>query len=210
MARDDLTGRIFGNWTVLNYAGLVKQKHAKWNCVCKCGNRRPVFAQSLKSGASRGCGCTVSKMATQRLTKHGKSSSPVYKGWAAMKDRCFNPRNTHYAEYGGRGITVCDRWRYSFTNFLKDMGERKPGMTIERIDNDGNYEPGNCKWATRREQQRNRRACNYLNFNGETLCISEWADRTGLRHETIRSRLNRGWSIEKTLSTPRLSQGSKN
>lgn len=206
----DLTGKKFGNWTVLGPAVVTNKRHPKWNCLCKCGTRRPVFAQSLRSGASKGCGCTVARMASERSRKHGKSHTSLYKAWAGMKDRCFNPNNLHYAEYGGRGITVCDRWRDSFSNFIADMGDRKPGLTIERIDNDGNYEPGNCKWATRKEQQRNRRVCNNLTFNGETLCVSEWAERIGLKHETLRGRLSRGWSVEKALTTPKLSQGSKN
>lgn len=120
-----------------------------------------------------------------------------------MIERCDRPANKRFHRYGGRGITVCERWRESFENFLADMGRRPPGTTIDRIDNDGNYEPGNCRWATRREQRLNSSQNHFLSFRGETLPLCVWAERLGLPTYVIRARLNRlGWSVEDALTQP--------
>ena len=141
---------------------------AKWNCQCDCGTTVVVFAQSLTRDGSQSCGClrremlSVSKSGNQNSLKHGHttwhSQSPEYRAWAKMKDRCKNPTNPEWKNYGGRGITVCERWRESFENFLADMGLRPSSeLSLDRIDNDGNYEAGNCRWATKSEQTYNRR-----------------------------------------------------
>jgi hypothetical protein len=127
-----------------------------------------------------------------------------YSAWVGMHGRCFNPKNHKYADYGGRGITVCDRWRYSFENFLADMG-RKPSLkhSLGRIDNDGNYEPGNCRWETIAQQTRNRRSNRLLTIHGETLCLTDWAKRYGLPPRTVLARVrDYGWTIERALTTP--------
>jgi hypothetical protein len=118
-----------------------------------------------------------------------------------MKDRCYNKKNLHFAEYGGRGITVCERWM-DFVNFYEDMGDRKDGMTIDRINNDGNYEPGNCRWATRTVQQRNRRTNRLLTVDGETQCIAVFSEKYGIPFVTITSRLRRGWSDADAVKVP--------
>lgn len=142
-------------------------------------------------------------------TTHGYFGTPTYMVWHSMKRRCTMPSSQGYARYGGRGIKVCERWM-KFENFLADMGEKPKGLSIDRIDNDGNYEPGNCRWATHSQQRNNQgpgRAI-HLTFRGETHSISEWAKRTGLKHPTIRERIHAGWSVEDALTAP-LKPGDK-
>ena len=131
----------------------------------------------------------------------GWSSTPAYKSWANMLQRCTNPNNPAFADYGGRGITCCVRWE-TFAYFYADMGDRPPGLTLERIDNERGYEPGNCRWATRAEQNRNRRGRRLLTHNGETLRISEWAQRLGIAEPKLRERLDKGWPLELALTLP--------
>lgn len=128
---------------------------------------------------------------------------PTYQCYQDMKNRCLNPRSQQYKNYGARGITVCERWLESYENFLLDMGEKPDCLTLERKDNNGNYEPLNCKWATRKEQRNNQRTCRYLEFNGIRLTVRDWAKTLGIPEQTIHSRLHRnGWGIERTLTTP--------
>ena len=129
--------------------------------------------------------------------------TPEYNSWQQMRRRCLDPTHPRFADYGGAGVEICARWRDDFAAFLADMGRRSPGLTLDRIDTRGHYEPGNCRWASYIEQNRNRRDNRRLTFNGETLAMVEWAERTGLSHKTIRSRLQRGWSVEATLTLPR-------
>ncbi len=128
-----------------------------------------------------------------------RRSSPEYKAWGHMIERCRNPNTECFADYGGRGITVCDRWR-TYEHFLADMGPRPAGMTLERKDNERGYEPGNCVWATRKQQMRNRRNTKMLTFNGETKGLTEWAEQLGLKKTTLEKRLKLGWTADRALS----------
>lgn len=187
----DLTGKTFGMITAVEEAPR-RGKHRMWNCLCECGTKTVSYHTSLVSGATKSCGCVH--------TKHGMYGTSIYRAWTGMIYRCTNKRCPCYYNYGGRGITVCDRWRYSFKNFFEDMGEKPtPKHTIERINNEQGYNPENCTWATMKTQSNNRRTNKYITYKGKTMTIAEWSDLTGIMRVTISQRIRRGWSIEKTL-----------
>ena len=167
-------------------------------CKCDCGNIKDVSINHLCYGGTKSCGCLTIKY------PKGITSSALYRKWAAMKQRCFNPKLPNYKDYGGRGITMCDEWRWDFMAFRKWSLENgySRELSIDRIDNDGNYEPSNCRWATRKEQMNNRRCTHYLTFRGETHTIQEWSKIQKIKKSTIEMRLRMGWSVEKTLSAP--------
>lgn len=199
-------GKRFGRWTVVSYAGK-RGTNPIWNCVCDCGTEKVVLSSSFLSGASVSCGCVRSEQLAARLTTHGHAprsgKTPEYSTWKNIVSRCTNPKTRKWEEYGGRGIKVCDRWRESFAAFLADVGLRPSKQhTIERKDNDGNYEPGNVCWATRAQQSRNKRNNRWLTFQGETLCIRDWGLKLGLSRTALNMRIQRGWSVEKALTTP--------
>jgi hypothetical protein len=133
--------------------------------------------------------------------KHGMATTPTYCVWQAMRQRCTNPNNPRYPHYGGRGIKYCERWE-EFKNFYEDMGEKPKGLTIDRKDNDGNYQPDNCHWATYSVQNRNTRNNRNITFNGRTQCMMAWANETGIKYMTILFRLRYGWTVERTLTEP--------
>ena len=158
-----MIGSRFGGWVVVAFSHK-KRSGPYYLCKCDCGTERIVFRGNLKSGKTRSCGCLVSTHIAENATKHGHAktsshpASPTYSSWSSMLTRCYNEKSKTYKNYGGRGISVCERW-HTFLNFLDDMGEKpEKGMSIERINNDGNYEKSNCKWATTKEQNRNKRS----------------------------------------------------
>jgi hypothetical protein len=164
----DLTGCVFSRWTVVSYAGAGKSRASEWLCRCECGKEKTVAGSNLRREKSRSCGCLSIELAKERRLKnidrftgarltHGMFNTPTWRSWASMIQRCTNPARENYRYYGGRGIKVCDRWRRSFESFLADMGERPDGLTLERLENDGNYQPDNCVWASKSAQALNRR-----------------------------------------------------
>lgn len=194
----DESGNAYGKLTVMAFNG-VRGRNARWLCRCECGNTAIVAGTDLRRKSTASCGCLSARAG--RATVCGKS--PEYTSWQEMKARCYNPKKLLYHRYGGRGITVCKRWLDSFVHFLEDMGPKPfPEATNERIDNDGNYEPGNCKWATRMEQSHNSSRVRLLTYNDETMCIAEWSRRLGIHPATLSYRLNHGWPLEKALTTP--------
>jgi hypothetical protein len=189
----DRTGQRFSNWTVIR-----RLPKSKWECRCDCGTVRVVLGSTLTRGTSQRC----AKCMGRRMRKHGMDGTSTYLIWAKMKHRCLNPGAAGYVNYGARGITVCERWN-DFRNFLADMGERPTvNHSIDRIDNDKGYEPGNCRWATRKQQQRNRRNTAFVVWNGERRPLGDVAEECGTPLKLVRNRLAVGWSIEKALTIP--------
>lgn len=154
--RIDLAGKRFSAWLVLSYSGMNDIGQSTWLCRCDCGTERRVVAQTLRLGLTNSCGCLKGDAIARARFKHGGAFTKSYASWHDMMWRCTNPRARNFKYYGGRGITVCERW-LDYRNFVTDMGEPPEGLTIERMNNDGNYEPRNCKWATHAEQNRNKR-----------------------------------------------------
>ena len=190
----DERGKVYGHWTVLEFARR-DHRGCHWVCQCVCGKIKTVWGANLRDGHSKSCGC--------RRSARGMCRSPEYATWEAMKQRCYNPSQTGYQHYGGRGIGMCVRWRDSFTNFFDDMGPRPfPRATIDRIDNEGDYCPENCRWASHVEQGQNTRKTRRLTYKGETMGLRAWARRAGIAHGTLRQRLAKGWSLEQAITTP--------
>lgn len=196
----DLTGQKFTRLTVVSRDN-TSTKSVRWNCVCDCGNTTNVAANELKRGSSRSCGCLQKELAAKRVSTHKLSKTPTYKVWDAIIQRCLNENSQAYANYGGRGITVCEHWK-TFQNFYADMGEKPDGLSIDRIDNNKGYSPDNCRWADTKTQSTNKRTNNKYTYDHKTLCISEWAELYGMSHACLSMRLIRGWSIERALTTP--------
>jgi len=202
--RLDLTGAVFGRLTIDSYFGLSKDKRTLWNCSCSCGNKKVASRHELRSGDTKSCGCLRIEMTRARSSTHGKRGCNEYKIWLSMKDRCLNKNANNYNNYGGRGISVCDEWGKSFSAFYADMG-RRPSLShsIDRIDNNGNYTKNNCKWATRREQNNNRRETIFVEYGGARLCLSSMCEKTGINYHCAQQRLHKyKWSVFDTFSKP--------
>lgn len=202
----DLSGQRFGRLTVIE-RGRTKGGRNAWVCLCDCGARKVVAVVSLKRGASTSCGCFRKDQLRQRVTTHGgridRKQTPEYSSWCNMLTRTTNEKGDRYADYGGRGINVCERWR-SFENFLADMGARPtPEHTIERKDNNLGYSPENCRWSTLTEQGRNKRNNLKVEYRGETKCLSEWSELMGIQYGTLYARIaDAGMSAEIAFNKP--------
>lgn len=181
--RKDISGLKFGRWTVIRCLGPRNNK-LLWECRCDCGNTGSVIGSNLVRGLSVSCGC----YRVECNVTHGKARTPEYAVWDAARRRCFKPSDMHYPTYGGRGITMCPEWRNSFQAFYEYMGPRPKGHSLDRIDNNGNYEPGNVRWATTQVQIRNRRITIRVTHQGETLSLAEWSEKTGIAYGTLVAR----------------------
>lgn len=200
----DLTGQRFGRLVVVERRSS-QGGPVRWLCRCDCGRETTVRRGDMRSGRTRSCGCLRREIAAATNTTHGHMckgrESRVHRIWRAMIQRCTNPRSQYYGIYGGRGITVCKRWR-RFANFLQDMGEPPLDRQIDRIDNDKGYFKCNCRWVTSKENGRNTRSNRLLTHNGCTQCVAAWAEATGIKVGTIFQRLNGGWPVERALTEP--------
>jgi hypothetical protein len=175
-----------------------------WLFKCDCGNTKISRLYDVKRGKINSCGCIHKKQLVERNkinSKHGYFGTPIYNTWSGIIDRCYNVNSSNYSTYGAKGITMCEHWRTSFENFLADMGERPLGTSIDRIDVFGNYEPNNCRWVDAKAQARNRSNNVRYEYNGKNLTLSEWSEITGLKSDTISTRIKRqGWSVEDALT----------
>jgi len=198
-ALKNLIGQKFGRLTVIERAENDKFGRAQWLCKCDCGNTCVVLGKSLRRGLTQSCGCIHSEMVASRNKEnatHGMRGSKFYKKWTSLKSRCFNPNATGYERYGGRGITMYEPWINDFAAFLtyisqlEHFGEK--GFTLDRIENNGNYEPGNLRYADAKTQARNRRNNIIVEYNGEQICLAEAAEKSGIPYKILLSRYHRG------------------
>jgi hypothetical protein len=207
---DDLTGRTFGLLRVVGKNAPRPAGRTEWLCLCECGQTKIAIGQYLKSGVTTSCGCTTSAKRSKSFTTHGMAHTPTWCCWVGLRARCNNPNNGSYSRYGGRGIKVCERWERSFEDFYADMGPRPSSAhSIDRIDNDKGYEPGNCRWATPRVQNSNTRRNVILEHNGESLTLAEWAVRTGINIGRLSWRIKTGWTAAQALTTPQEKAGNR-
>lgn len=181
---------------------------ARWTVRCDCGTvkevrRKEVLRKTKKP--LRSCGClqreAAARIGRERNRVHGMKGTPTWKSWQAARNRCRNPNNVAFANYGGRGIKFCERWD-DFAQFVADVGERPEGTTLDRIDNAGHYEPGNCRWSTPRTQARNKRDNRLVTYGGRTITVAQAADSLGMDRSTLGYRLRAGWPVEMALTTP--------
>jgi hypothetical protein len=211
--RYDLIGKKFAQLTVLSIDHIDKWDTAHYLCQCDCGKKTIVGGNKLKIGHTRSCGCLKreaalkgSIAAVEVTATHRSSHSHLYGVWKQMRARCYRKATRFYNNYGGRGITVCDEWRYSFEAFrdwaIANGYKDSEGLSIDRIDVNGNYEPANCRWVTMKVQARNTRQNRLVTIGGETKCISEWAEIYNIKNTTIYGRINKGWDVIQAIITP--------
>lgn len=200
----DLTGKRFGRLTVISRAENTKSGKARWLCRCDCGEETTVLSSNLIRGLTLSCKCLNNEMASQRFTRHGMSNHRLYKIWSGMVKRCYNQRCKSYPAYGGRGIKVCEDWRYSFESFAQwaITNGYEDSLSIDRENVNGDYAPDNCQWATKTVQANNTRANHTLTYDGETHTLAEWGRITGISQYTILKRVRTlGWTVEEALTT---------
>ncbi len=196
----DIVNKRFERLIVIRFSHVSDSRRTYWFVKCDCGNTKIVRGTSLRSGNTKSCGCLQKEVTIKRIQTHGLAGTPTYKSWWEMVNRCLDKNVRKYKDYAGRGIKVCDRWLESFENFLADMGERPESKTLDRINNDGNYELLNCRWSTLREQQNNTRANVLIKHDSRTQTIAQWARELDINYATLVSRFNRKWSVERAFT----------
>lgn len=204
----DITGQKFGRLSVVRRSERVYAGGVLWDCVCECGGTATTTSSRLNTGLAKSCGC----LAREKNTVHGKCKTKEYLVWQQMRERCNNPKKGSFQRYGARGIKVCPEWDHAggFVPFLEHLGACPEGHTLDRIDNDKGYEPGNVRWTDNATQYRNRRQTVWITIGEETLCRKDWCSRYGMDEATVAARLTRGWSAERAIKTPAQKQKGKN
>ena len=199
----DITGKRYNHLVVVKRLENAKGGIAMWECLCDCGNTTQVRGANLKSGAVKSCGCL--RRETNPSLRHNMSHTRLYREWASIKQRCYTPSVRGYENYGGRGIKMCAEWKESFELFM-DWALKNgysDNLTIERVDVNGDYCPENCKWIPWEEQQKNRRFCRFIEYNGETKNLTEWCETLHLPYKMVHNRIHKlGWSFERAISEP--------
>lgn len=201
----DITGHVFGRLTAIEYMHRDNdlEHKEKWKCRRECGNLKFVSLRNLRNGSTRSCGCLLREATVAKNLEHGKSHTAEHNVWWAMIQRCEDPNNKGYSRYGARGIRICDRWRQSFSAFFSDMGPRPTAShSIDRIDNNGNYEPANCRWATSTQQARNTRHNHMVTFRGQKMALTDASELAGLSPKVVSWRIRDKWTEEEALTTP--------
>lgn len=196
----DITGFRFGKLTVIEMATTRKNpKNIDWVCKCDCGNMTTVIGTKLrKENGTKSCGCLINE---NRFVKHNMSKTREYHSWSGMLDRCYNANSKYYHLYGGRGIEMCPEWKESFNVFYEDMGACPETYSIDRINNDGNYEPSNCRWATKQEQSVNRKNTVWIEYEGELKHLAEWARVLGISSELLSFRVTK-FGVDEAFTMP--------
>lgn len=202
----NLANKRFNKVTAISFSHEAKG-HYFWNCLCDCGKQIAIDGDKLRQGRVYSCGCERYKRIGEIKATHGhtknRSATPEYYTWHSMKARCTNPKNSHYACYGGRGIKVCDSWLASFENFLADMGSKPANTQIDRIDNNGDYCPENCRWVSKQANHMNRRITYMVEWDGKQIALLDLCNNLLLPYHTIWQRLERmHWTLDKAISTP--------
>lgn len=193
----DETGNKYGSLTILSFVGSAP---ARWVCQCECGHMLVVAGTDLRAGRFKSCGCKSPRFTSERVVTHGKSRSRTYRIWHDMKQRCSDvAKGKSRKLYYEKGIRVCIEW-LSFERFYKDMGDAPDGMSIDRINGNGNYEPKNCRWASSKTQANNMSSNHMIDFNGKSMTLSEWASEIGVKPNTLLYRIKRGWTLDRALS----------
>lgn len=211
---EDYIGKRYGRLVVLSEGPIIESKSGKkrssLNCICDCGKEATVSTKRLKDGTTSSCGCYHKDRQIELKKTHGRSHTSEYNIWCSMKQRCTDPKLKAFPHYGGRGIKVCSRWLESFENFYEDMGERPKGKSLDRLDNEGNYEKDNCAWRSRIEQANNKRSNVYYLYQGESKTMPEWARKFGISIGALATRLGRlGMTIEQALNHVKNSKSKK-
>jgi hypothetical protein len=199
-----LTGKKFGKLTVLEKVENKKQEKTKWLCRCDCGKTKIIRGSSLTSGNTKSCGCYAKELVKTNFSTHNLAKHPLYKIWANMKSRCENHKNINFSNYGGRGIKVCEEWQEfkPFYDWAISNGYEKK-LNIDRINNDGNYEPKNCRWVSPKVNSSNKRNNINFTYKNKTLCLKEWAEELNLDYILLYNRIiKRKWNFEKAIKTP--------
>lgn len=201
----NLVNQRFGRIVAIQFAGMDRHGNVRWLCRCDCGKEKAILGYTLTNGATSSCGCLGEERRMATITIHGQSTrkrrSKTYVVWNHLIQRCCNPNNKAYNNYGGRGITVCKKWK-EFGNFLEDMGDAPERCQIDRINNNKGYNKGNCRWVSSKINNRNRRNNRLITHKRTTQCLAAWAEETGLSCRVISWRLNYGWSTEQALTEP--------